>query len=117
MIGPLKSSAARFAGALILSFAMLPWTACGGGLSGSSSGATSNGVTVTPSSATLRVGSTTQFSAKVTGNTNQSVTWMVNGIPNGNTTVGATDNTGKYTAPISLPTSNQVTVSALSQAD
>lgn len=105
MIGPHKSSAARFAGALILFFAMLAWTGCGGGLSGSSSGASSNGVTVTPSSATLRVGGATQFSANVTGNTNQSVTWTVNGIANGNTTVGAIDNTGKYTAPLTLPTS------------
>ncbi len=117
MIGPHKSSAARFAGALILSFAMLAWTGCGGGLTGSSSGGTSNGVTVTPSSATLRVGSTTQFSANVTGNTNQSVTWMVNNIANGNKTVGTIDSTGKYTAPTSLPTPNQVTVSAVSQTD
>ena len=89
---------------------MLVWTGCGGGLStgGSSSESTSNGVTVTPPSATLRVGATTQFSAAVTGNTSQSVDWMVNDIAGGNATVGAVDTTGKYTAPNSLPTPNRL---------
>ena len=52
---------------------------------------------------TVRAGETTQFSARVTGNANQSVTWSVNGVPTGNSTVGSIDATGKYRAPSSLP--------------
>jgi hypothetical protein len=66
---------------------------------------------------TLRAGDSTQFSAKVTGNANQSVNWSVNGIPTGNATVGTIDATGKYKAPASLPNPNMVKVEAASIAD
>ena len=72
---------------------------------------------VTPSSTTLRAGDSTQFSAKVTANTDQTVKWSVNGVPSGNTTVGTIDATGKYKAPAAPPTPNSVKVTATSSAD
>src|SRR5262245_47919426 len=44
-------------------------------------------VTVTPSTATVQVNNTQQFSATVT-NASQNVNWSVNGAPGGNSTVG-----------------------------
>jgi len=100
---------------MVLSLAVFVWSGCGGGMN--VGGSTSNGMTVTPSSATMRDGDSTQFTAKVTGNTNQSVTWTVNGVPSGNSTVGTIDATGKYQAPMVLPTPNSVKIKATSVAD
>ncbi len=117
MIATPKSAGAKFAGAIVLSVVMLAWSGCGGGLSAGGSDSTSNGMTVTPSKATLRSGDSTQFSASVTGNMNQSVAWSVNGVPSGNATLGIIDATGKYKAPSPLPTPASVTIKATSVAD
>jgi uncharacterized protein (DUF1800 family) len=118
MIGTIRSSGARFAGAMVLSVVVLVWSGCGGGTVGSSSsGSTSNGMTITPPSATIRGGDSTQFSASVTGNTNQAVAWWVNGVSSGNATVGTIDQTGKYHAPLNLPSPASVTIKATSVAD
>jgi hypothetical protein len=121
MIGIAKSSSARLAGAVILSLTILVWTGCGGGMnvggSSSSPAPTSNGMTITPTNATLRAGDSTQFSATVKDNANQAVAWWVNGVAGGNATVGTIDATGKYKAPASLPTPSSVTVKATSVAD
>ena len=79
--------------------AILVWSGCGGSMNVGGSSSTSNGVVITPAGMTLRAGDSTQFSAKVTGNANQSVSWSVNGVPTGNATVGTIDATGKYKAP------------------
>ena len=95
------------------------WSGCGGGMNVGASGPTptSNGMKITPSSSTVRAGDTIQFSATVTGNTNQAVGWSVNGVASGNTTVGTIDSKGMYHAPASVPTPNSVTVQAVSTAD
>jgi uncharacterized protein (DUF1800 family) len=74
-------------------------------------------VTVTPSTAMVRAGTTQSFTAAVTGNANTSVTWSVNTVAGGNTTTGTIDATGLFTAPASLPTPNTITVTATSAAD
>ena len=74
-------------------------------------------VQVTPATGTLRVGAQQAFTATVSGTTNTAVTWAVNGVAGGNTTVGTVDATGNYSAPVIVPTSNNVTVSATSVAD
>jgi hypothetical protein len=89
----------------------------GGGMNVGGQDSSANGMTVTPPSAVLRAGDTTQFAAKVTGNMNQAVTWSVNGLPAGDATVGTIDATGKYKAPLSLPSPPSVTVKATSVAD
>ena len=73
-------------------------------------------ISVAPSSATLQVGLTQQFTSTVQNTNNTAVTWQVNGVAGGNATVGTISTTGLYTAPGSVPTPNTVTVTAISQA-
>jgi hypothetical protein len=74
-------------------------------------------VSVTPSTATVQVSQQQPFSAVVTGNSNQNVSWDVNGVTGGNGTVGFIDAvTGLYTAPAIVPSPNKVTVHATSLA-
>jgi hypothetical protein len=63
------------------------------------------------------LGNTQQFTATVTGTSNSAVTWNVNGISGGNSTVGTVSGTGLYTAPQDLPNPANVTIQATSQAD
>ena len=72
---------------------------------------------VSPSTATVQLFHTQQFSAVVTGVSNTSVTWAVNGAVGGNSSVGMIDTTGLYTPPVAVPASGVVNVSATSQAD
>jgi DNA-binding beta-propeller fold protein YncE len=74
-------------------------------------------VTVTPSSATVAAGQSFQFTATVTNNPNTAVTWQVNSITGGNTTVGTITQAGLYTAPASVASQTSVTVTAVLQAD
>jgi IPT/TIG domain len=74
-------------------------------------------VSVTPTAANVRAGAGQPFTATVTGTTNQSVSWWVNGTAGGNATVGLITSTGLYTAPATLTNSNTITVSATSAAD
>ncbi|MBV9573605.1 MAG: DUF1800 family protein [Acidobacteriales bacterium] len=73
-------------------------------------------VTVSPTQASLRPGANQQFSAAVSGTTNASVTWLVNGIAGGNSTLGVITAGGLYTAP-ATPPGGAVTVAATSMAD
>src|SRR5579864_1771044 len=73
-------------------------------------------VTVAPTSASVRAGSAQAFTATVTGTTNTAVTWQVNGITGGNSTVGTIDISGNYLAPAAVPTPNSVAVEAVSMA-
>jgi len=82
--------------------------------SGQALQSTAVSVTVNPSSASVTVNQTKQFSAAVNNSSNQTVTWGVNGVAGGNSTVGTITSGGLYTAPAS-PTN--VTVQATSQAD
>ena len=45
------------------------------------------------------------------------VTWKVNGITGGNSSVGTINSSGRYTAPKNVPSPNPVTVSATSVED
>jgi hypothetical protein len=74
-------------------------------------------VNVTPTAANVRAGAGQPFSATVTGTTNQSVTWSVNGVVGGNATVGLITNAGLYTAPAVPRNPNTITISATSAAD
>jgi uncharacterized protein (DUF1800 family) len=74
-------------------------------------------VAVSPKTATVGAGNTTQFQATVTGTTNTSVTWSVNNVPYGNNTVGYIDGNGNYTAPTILPALSSVTITATSVVD
>jgi phospholipase C len=71
-------------------------------------------VTISPTSAMIAVGKTQQFSAHVDGSTNTQVTWSVDGVDGGNSTVGTVTDAGLYAAP---PTAGSHTVTATSVAD
>lgn len=71
-------------------------------------------VSINPASATLAPNGTQQFTATVTGATDTSVSWSVDGAPGGNSTSGTISTAGLYTAPATLGTH---TVMATSNAD
>ena len=73
-------------------------------------------VSVTPTSATVTSGKTQQFTATVSGGSNTAVTWEVDGISGGNSTVGTISSGGLYTAP-TVSTTTSITVEAVSVAD
>jgi hypothetical protein len=58
-------------------------------------------VAVSPSSATLAPGNAQQFTATVLNTSNTAVTWKVDGVANGNSSVGTITAAGLYTAPAS----------------
>jgi uncharacterized protein (DUF1800 family) len=74
-------------------------------------------VTVSPKTATLGAGNIQQFQATVTGAVDLSVTWSVNGVNYGNSTVGTIDFGGNYTAPNNIVGLGSVTVTATSNAN
>jgi uncharacterized protein (DUF1800 family) len=74
-------------------------------------------VLVAPATAMVRAGNQQTFTAMVTGALNLSVTWTVNGVAGGNSTIGTIAANGAYTAPLTLPTPNTVTVTATSVED
>jgi hypothetical protein len=74
-------------------------------------------VSVSPTAANVRAGATQPFTAAVTGTTNQSVNWSVNGVVGGNATVGTISSGGVYTAPATVPSPNTITIEAVSAVE
>lgn len=74
-------------------------------------------VAISPTSTSVRINRNRQFTATVQGTTNTAVTWQVNGITGGNTTVGRISTSGLYSAPSAVPSPATVTVRAVSVAD
>ena len=74
-------------------------------------------VSVTPASTTVFLGQTQSFTAVVTGTSNTTVNWSVNGITGGSASAGTISAAGLYTAPQAIPSPANVTVTATSQAD
>jgi YVTN family beta-propeller protein len=71
-------------------------------------------VTISPTTATIGTSEVFTFSATVTGSTNTDVTWAVNGVVGGGTSIGTISTNGVYTAPTTAQTAN---VTATSVAD
>src|SRR5260370_18620677 len=66
-------------------------------------------VVVSPSMPSIHIGTSQQFTAKVTGATSTAVTWSITGTGN----IGSINaSNGTYTPPGALPTPNTVTVTA-----
>src|SRR6266480_723369 len=122
-----NSDRRRVIAGLVAGFLQL--VGCGGGGSGPSNGATSTqppspppppapiDVSVTPAAASVQTGGRQTFTATVTNTANKAVTWQVNGVAGGNTSVGTISTTGVYTAPATVPSPAKVTVTAVSVAD
>jgi hypothetical protein len=94
---------------------LIACAACGGK---SSTSTTTGDVTIaiSPTSVTLPVSTSQQFSASVSNATDTSITWQVNGTAGGSATYGTISSTGTYTAPASVPATS-ITVTAISVAD
>jgi hypothetical protein len=71
-------------------------------------------ISVSPASAIVSPGATQQFSASIQGSSNISVTWSVDQVMGGNSSVGTINLTGLYTAPSQTGTH---TITAASAAD
>ena len=74
-------------------------------------------VAVTPPTATVPAGGTQQFTATVQGVAITAVNWQVNAVAGGNSTVGTISAAGLYTAPLAIPATGAVTITAVAQAD
>ena len=74
-------------------------------------------VQVSPSSATVALGSTQQFAPTVTGSSNAAVNWTVSGSGCSGAACGTISEGGLYTSPASVPSPATVKVIATSVAD
>ncbi len=73
-------------------------------------------ITISPSGwVTAGLGSTTQYTATVTGLSNTAVYWSAGGVKGGSSVAGTISSTGLYTAPKTMPGQNPVTITATSQ--
>ncbi len=106
----------RSLGSASLALALFASGCSSGNIVGSSGGGSTpvSGVVIT-GAADTRLGTTTQFSAVVTGSSSQAVTWQVNGITGGSAATGTITTGGLYTAPATIPNPNTVTIGAISQ--
>lgn len=98
---------------------LLALAVCTGCGSSSSTGSGKISVTVTPNANPVSVGVTLtqQFTASVSGTSNQAVTWTVSGASCTGAACGTISSAGLYTAPAAVPSPHAtVTITAASQA-
>ncbi len=72
---------------------------------------------VTPTEATVALGTLFDFQATLDGTPTSAVTWRVNGVEGGNAQLGTITATGTYTAPATLPALQPVPIAAVLTAD
>ena len=72
------------------------------------------GIVISPTAATIPINTTQQFTAVVSNTSNTAVSWSVDGVTGGNTSIGTIDANGLYTAPATF---GSHTVTATSVAD
>ncbi len=103
----------------------LKHTSNSGGSGGSGSGTQGSSVVVSPATVTVQPFGTQAFTATVSGLSNSTVTWLVNGVAGGSQTTGLISSAGAYSAPLKItpsliPASGDnvtLTITAISQAD
>jgi Fe-S cluster assembly iron-binding protein IscA len=74
-------------------------------------------VSISPTSAKVLTGASQQFSATVSNTSNTAVTWSVGGAGCSGSSCGVISSSGFYTAPSSVPSPAQVSVTVTSVAD
>ena len=75
------------------------------------------GVTISPTTANVAVGGNQQFLATVSGSSNTAVTWSVSGSGCTGAACGKITSSGFYTAPATVPSPANITVTVKSAAD
>jgi len=92
---------------------------CGGcGLSAGSSDTRLQNptVSITPQGASVSLAQSVQFAATVSGASSTAVNWSVDNMAGGNPTVGTISASGLYSAPVIMPQSATITVTATTQS-
>ena len=74
-------------------------------------------ISISPASPRVLLGDSLILSAAVSGLTDDSLSWSVNGVDGGNATLGAVDSAGVYSAPAVMPGNGAMTLTATSVAD
>jgi len=102
------------AGLAVVAFSIYA-ISCGGGSSVDTPDPTPTpgSFTINPSSSSIIITQTQQFTASAGGGVN----WSVNGIAGGDTSVGTISSSGLYTAPAKVPASAKIAVGATSITD
>jgi hypothetical protein len=96
--------------------ALLAVSGCGFSAGSSSKPPQNVTVVVAPQNASVLLAQTVQFTATVTGANSSAVNWSVNGMAGGNSAVGTISASGLYTAPLNLPPTPAVTITASAQS-
>ena len=109
-----SASAGKWASLLLVLAGGIFLASCG-------SGGTGNNlplpvVSISPAAASVQTGAPLQFTATVVSPSATTITWSVNSIVGGNSTLGTVSSAGLYTAPASVPNPPTVTVRATSSA-
>ena len=99
-----RATLTAFAAMLIVTLA-----ACG---NGGNNPPNNPSVVVSPATANVQEGTQQQFTATVSGTNDNAITWQVNGVTGGNTSVGTISASGLYTAPSVIPNPASVTITA-----
>jgi hypothetical protein len=109
----------RLANACLLLFLLCVQIGCGTSNNSGGKNPPLSAVSVALSAASpdVHLGSTDQVTATVTGSSNQNVSWFVNAIAGGNSTVGTISLSGVYSAPSVMPAPGTATIKAVSAAD
>ncbi|HLJ49923.1 MAG TPA: DUF1800 family protein [Bryobacteraceae bacterium] len=74
-------------------------------------------LTITPTTANVRAGTTQKFTPHVSNAVDHTVVWSVNGVPGGTAATGTIASDGTYTPPPVPPANNAVEIEAASVAD
>ena len=96
--------------------ARLAFVVLAGALAASAPAAAAVSVTIKPASASLPANGAMQFRATVFDSTNQTVRWLVNGVPGGAPSTGIISDAGLYTAPPDAPAALSVEIEAEPEA-
>ena len=111
----MRIPAATLAGLLMIVAAGLLLAGCESG--GTAANVALPVVTLSPTTASVTVGLQLQLTAQVVSPTSTTLTWSVNNIVGGNSTLGTITTSGLYTAPAAVPNPAAVTIKATSSAE
>jgi hypothetical protein len=102
---------------LLLSLVVVSFGSCGDNGGGGTPPPPAVSIAISPTAATVAVGDAAQFTASVQNATDTSVTWQVDGTTGGDVNSGFISTDGVYSAPLRMPATGEVTITAVANAD